>query len=523
MKKYILQFKYKNLLHIILLAINSASIVGASVTLALMTDELANKNFGGFLLWLFVEIVLYLLHMSFTYIIEVHQTQIIQLMSLYIREQYVSNITRATFSYFQSQDIGEHLSILNNDMKIIEDSGFASFYRLLTTVFTTIFSIIALLSYDYRIVALTIILTLILTYLPRPFASKMENLMKNFSKANENLISELTDYLTGYKDLYYSDRKLFLIIQIKKTIQIFISQKIQFTKKTTLIEIIMALFSIIGQMSILLLTGLLIAAGQISLGTISSVGQISGNIFNSLTTFNQLQVAISSVKPLFIKFEKETISEGADFSEEINSINLQNLHYSFGDNELFNNLNLTFEKGKKYAIIGESGSGKSTLINILLGNNKYYSGIIKYNDSELKNLNESSLVSKISYIDNHTHIFNDTIRNNISLWDNDINNQTIENILEKVNLLELLPRLDEIVSPDSLSEGQKQRIGIARALLKNRNFIIMDEATANLDRNNSNLIEDFLLRNPEITYITVTHHLSTESSNKFNNIIQLKK
>ena len=127
MKKYILQFKYKNLLHIILLAINSASIVGASVTLALMTDELANKNFGGFLLWLFVEIVLYLLHMFFTYIIEVHQTQIIQLMSLYIREQYVSNITRATFSYFQSQDIGEHLSILNNDMKIIEDSGFASF------------------------------------------------------------------------------------------------------------------------------------------------------------------------------------------------------------------------------------------------------------------------------------------------------------------------------------------------------------------------------------------------------------
>lgn len=523
MKKYIFQFKYKNLLHIILLALNSASIVGASVTLALMTNELANKNFNGFLMWLFIEISLYLLYMFFTYIIEVHQTKLIQIMSLSIRERYVSNITKATFSDFQSKDIGDHLSILNNDIKMIEDSGFASFYSLLTTVFTTLFSIIALLSYDYRIVAFTILLTLLLTYLPRPFASKMENLMGNFSNANENLISELTDYLTGYKDLYYSDRKLSLIVQIKKTIQTFISQKIEFTKKTTFIEIIMALFSIVAQMSILLLTGFLISAGQISLGAISSVGQISGNIFNSLTTFNQLQVAISSVKPLFNKLEKESINYGIDFSEEINSIDIQNLNYSFGDNKVFNDFNFTFEKGKKYAIIGESGSGKSTLINILLGNNKDYSGLLKYNASELKNLNESSLVSKISYIGNHTHIFNDTLRNNISFWDTSISNQTIQNILKKVNLLELIPRLDEIVSHDFLSEGQKQRIGIARALLKNRNFIIMDEATANLDRNNANLIEDFLLDNPKITYITITHHLNTESANKFNNIIQLKK
>ncbi|MBM7635213.1 ATP-binding cassette domain-containing protein [Streptococcus saliviloxodontae] len=522
MKKYIFQFKYKNLLHIILLALNSASIVGASVTLALMTNELANKNFNGFLMWLFIEISLYLLYMFFTYIIEIHQTKLIQIMSLSIRERYVSNITKATFSDFQSKDIGDHLSILNNDIKMIEDSGFESFYSLLTTIFTTLFSIIALLSYDYRIVALTLVLTLLLTYLPRPFAGKMEKLMGNFSTANENLISGLSDYLTGYKDLYYADSKFSLTKQIKTIIQTFISQKIEFTKKTTLIKIIMALFSIVGQMSILLLTGFLIAAGEISLGTISSVGQISGNIFNSLTTFNQLRVAISSVKPLFNKFETEFLPDGVNFLEEIHAIDIQDLNYAFGDHKVFNDLNLTFEKGKKYAIVGESGSGKSTLINILLGNNKGYSGLIKYNTSELKDINESSLISKISYIGNHTHIFNDTLRNNLRLWDTNITNQSIENILEKVNLSELLSRLDDIVSPDLLSEGQKQRIGIARALLKNRNFIMMDEATANLDKDNSALIENFLLDTPEITYVTITHHLNSESTNKFNNIIQLK-
>ncbi|MET3558216.1 ABC-type multidrug transport system fused ATPase/permease subunit [Streptococcus rupicaprae] len=95
--------------------------------------------------------------------------------------------------------------------------------------------------------------------------------------------------------------------------------------------------------------------------------------------------------------------------------------------------------------------------------------------------------------------------------------------MNKVNLLDLLPRLDETVSSDLLSEGQKQRIGIARSLLKHRTFIIMDEATANLDSHNASLIENGLLNNPEITYITITHHLNTELTNQFNDIIQLQK
>ncbi|MCE2299336.1 ATP-binding cassette domain-containing protein, partial [Streptococcus thermophilus] len=145
---------------------------------------------------------------------------------------------------------------------------------------------------------------------------------------------------------------------------------------------------------------------QVSIGSISSVGQISGNIFNSLTTFNQLQVSISSVNSIFEKFGAfEKSSHYRYIDKDIEEIKLTNVGYSFKDKEVFKNINCSFEKGKNYAIVGESGSGKSTLINIILGNNKQYSGSVKYNDVEISDIEESQLFKSVSYIGNITHIY----------------------------------------------------------------------------------------------------------------------
>lgn len=508
MKKYILKYKLLNLIHIILIGFSSAFLVGASVTLSIMLNKLVESDFKGFLIWLGIEFGVYLLFLADTYLIRVNQTKLIQKMTLSLRDDYINSLTRKSFSEFKNKTVGEHLSILNNDIKIIEESGFESFYSLVSTVFTTFFSIIALFSYDYRIVLLSILLTLILTYLPRSFAHKMEKAMKRFSIGNETFISSLTDQLLGYDTLYYSNKKEMLSIKCGEVIKKFIFEKIVFIKTSSLIEIIMSLFSIISQMLVLLLTGYLIILKQVSIGSISSVGQISGNIFNSLTTFNQLQVSISSVNIIFEKFGAfEKSSHYRYIDKDIEEIKLTNVGYSFKDKEIFKNINCSFEKGKNYAIVGESGSGKSTLINIILGNNKQYSGSVKYNDVEISDIEESQLFKSVSYIGNITHIYHDSLRNNLTLWDNKINESEIINILKQVNLIDLIPRLDDEVSMSFLSEGQKQRLGIARAYLTKTNVIIMDESMANLDRDNAFLIENQLLNDPTRMYITVSHHL----------------
>ena len=441
MKKYILKYKLLNLIHIILIGFSSAFLVGASVTLSIMLNKLVESDFKGFLIWLGIEFGVYLLFLADTYLIRVNQTKLIQKMTLSLRDDYINSLTRKSFSEFKNKTVGEHLSILNNDIKIIEESGFESFYSLVSTVFTTFFSIIALFSYDYRIVLLSILLTLILTYLPRSFAHKMEKAMKRFSIGNETFISSLTDQLLGYDTLYYSNKKEMLSIKCGEVIKKFIFEKIVFIKTSSLIEIIMSLFSIISQMLVLLLTGYLIILKQVSIGSISSVGQISGNIFNSLTTFNQLQVSISSVNIIFEKFGAfEKSSHYRYIDKDIEEIKLTNVGYSFKDKEIFKNINCSFEKGKNYAIVGESGSGKSTLINIILGNNKQYSGSVKYNDVEISDIEESQLFKSVSYIGNITHIYHDSLRNNLTLWDNKINESEIINILKQVNLIDLIPR-----------------------------------------------------------------------------------
>ena len=346
--------------------------------------------------------------------------------------------------------------------------------------------------------------------------------MKRFSIGNETFISSLTDQLLGYDTLYYSNKKEMLSIKCGEVIKKFIFEKIVFIKTSSLIEIIMSLFSIISQMLVLLLTGYLIILKQVSIGSISSVGQISGNIFNSLTTFNQLQVSISSVNIIFEKFGAfEKSSHYRYIDKDIEEIKLTNVGYSFKDKEIFKNINCSFEKGKNYAIVGESGSGKSTLINIILGNNKQYSGSVKYNDVEISDIEESQLFKSVSYIGNITHIYHDSLRNNLTLWDNKINESEIINILKQVNLIDLIPRLDDEVSMSFLSEGQKQRLGIARAYLTKTNVIIMDESIANLDRDNAFLIENQLLNDPTRMYITVSHHLQEKLLDRFHSIITL--
>ena len=181
MRTYILKYKYDNLVHILLLALNAAIFVSASVTLALMTNQLVSKRIQSFLALLGLEVGLYVIYLVLNYIIAVHQTKLIQKMTLSIRQSYLSKIIHHSFSEFRKSDIGEHLSVLNNDIQLIESNGFTSIYTLCSTVFTTLFSIIALLSYDVRIVLLAIFLTLCLTYLPKPFTNKMQKSMEIFS------------------------------------------------------------------------------------------------------------------------------------------------------------------------------------------------------------------------------------------------------------------------------------------------------------------------------------------------------
>lgn len=239
------------------------------------------------------------------------------------------------------------------------------------------------------------------------------------------------------------------------------------------------------------------------------VSSIQGLIFSKIAVFNIyecMQSPSGAITKLKTKFEPL----------EFNSvIDLNGVFYKYPNkNEfVFENINLTIPKGEVTAIIGPSGSGKSTLVNLITGLLEPFSGKVKIDDIELGAANRADWLKMIGYVPQSVFISDDSIVNNIA-WGKHLSKDLmlIENVIDDVCLRELIDSLpdglDQRVgeSASNISGGQKQRLGISRALYKRPKILILDEATSGLDSITEKTILENLISNPEKrTIILITH------------------
>ena len=200
----------------------------------------------------------------------------------------------------------------------------------------------------------------------------------------------------------------------------------------------------------------------------------------------------------FNKFKEYNIKDSKNDAVKINfdnHIKLKNVSFKYPNTEqlIFENVNIKFEKGKAYGIIGQSGSGKSTFLDLLTKFIDPTNGAIYVDNVEI--LSQKSLMNKISYVSQNVFILDDTIKNNIIFGDNENFNESL--FLESLKLSNSLDFINNLkdgyetfVGEDGsqLSGGQKQRINIARAIYKKSEIIIFDEATNALDKKSEDLI-----------------------------------
>ncbi|KAA4378941.1 ATP-binding cassette domain-containing protein, partial [Bacteroides ovatus] len=187
--------------------------------------------------------------------------------------------------------------------------------------------------------------------------------------------------------------------------------------------------------------------------------------------------------------------------------------YPTSDKYVLKNLDFTFEKGKKYIIIGESGTGKSTIFKILQKQEIATEGEVQLNNRNILNITDSIYYSKVGFATQDTGIFTASIKDNISLFDNKPVDKTIIEQLGLNTLINSKPKgIDTVISSEdkSISGGEKQRIAIGRAILKDSKIIIMDEASASIDPDNEfELQKAFKNLMKDKTVIMIAHRLST--------------
>jgi len=219
-----------------------------------------------------------------------------------------------------------------------------------------------------------------------------------------------------------------------------------------------------------------------------------------------------------IELNKELINKNGISVNFKNNISFQNVSFKYENtgSKTLEDINLVIKPKSTIGIVGESGSGKSTLMSLLTGTLKPDSGVIKIGKHVYDDYNILDIRSKIGYVTQENIIFNDTVSNNISLWDENASNSKIKESAKKSLALDFImdhPKKFEQQLGDNgvnLSGGQRQRITIARELYKNSELLVFDEATSALDSESERYIQDSIYKiKGEKTILIISHRLFT--------------
>ena len=264
-----------------------------------------------------------------------------------------------------------------------------------------------------------------------------------------------------------------------------------------------------------------------------------GLAYNILTPAKSLSRATYKVKKataaaerIFNIIDNQTMVKEDVSAIEIDSFNnkieIKNVSFSYEDEPVINNLNLSIYKGKSIALVGQSGSGKSTVANLICRFYDVNSGSINIDGKNIKELKKESLRNLIGLVTQDSILFNDSVKNNLLIANPNASEKHIIECLNIANAWEFVEKLPDGIntnigdSGNKLSGGQKQRLSIARAVLKNPPILVLDEATSALDSESEKLVQNALenlMKNK--TSIVIAHRLSTIQ--KADKIIVLEK
>lgn len=247
-----------------------------------------------------------------------------------------------------------------------------------------------------------------------------------------------------------------------------------------------------------------------SFGPVIALSNLSNNLNHTLASGERV-LNLLEEKPLV-----DEVKEGKDVDFE--NAEVKNVDFSYENEKILTDMNIKIEKGRMTIIHGVSGSGKSTLLKLLMRFWDVDSGEIVVSGTDIRKINTSSLRKCQAYVTQDTYLFHDSIASNIAISNPDATLEDIEKAARKASLHDFIASLPEGYETklgelgDTISGGEKQRIGLARAFLHDAQLLLLDEPTSNLDSLNEGIILKSLTEGAEDkTIVMVTHRESSKS------------
>lgn len=524
MVKYLKEFKFENFMVFLLITIDIALAVLSSVFLANVLNSLIAKEMNQFFLWLAIDIILWMVDSFVQGARDVWKEIAIQKQLNAVRRDIIEPLTEISYSDFEKNSKEDYNSWLNNDTKLLYDNGFHQIYFVYTGIVAMLFSGIAIIFFHWVLLLTTLLVGALLFYFPKMFKQSVERDTEQVSELANDALATSTDYLRGYEVLY--DNKQLGLMQ-ERTMGKFnqlatANVKLIFTRAWMQYSLLGT--SMLGQFLILAVAGFLIMNGQIGIGVVMSVGNLSGTVTNYSKSVANSLILLNATGKLLEKYGKITdeskVTDGEEVTAFESKLELKNLAVAFPDGQKIEYPEIVIEKGKKYAIIGDSGSGKSTLINLLVGNKQDYEGEILLDGKDYKGINRKSLPRVMSVIMQFPYLFKETIEENLTLG-RKISPDIFDKSIRIACADDFVFNKLDTVYDKNLSGGQQERLSVARELMGSKPILVMDESTASVDKKTALAVEKNILENPDLTVIMITHHLYDETQSYLDEVIHL--
>lgn len=441
-----------------------------------------------------------------------------------LRDKVFSSLRRLAFVKLQDKQAGQLVSLVTNDIELLEVFYAHTIAPIMIAFFTSVILLLVFghLSGWFVVVALAAYLTVgvILPIITTKLA-------REDGRRYRELVGEMNDFfldsVRGMKEIQlfgYAKQRLDEIQQRSQKIDTAFERiKDQEAKVRVYTEVAVSAFNII-----MLFTGLILFSldkidfSAFLIGVILLMSSYGPVIALSNLSSNLLQTLASGERVLSLLAEEPELKdvESAVDLKDVSRIDVENVSFAYGEEQILSDVSLSVKKGEILGIHGRSGSGKSTLLKLLMRFYDPKSGSIKINGETLPNINTRSLRDNMAYITQQTYIFNETIEENIRLARRDATLEEIMEAAKKASIHDFILSLPEGYQTKmtelggNLSDGEKQRIGIARAFLHNAPIILLDEPTSNLDSLNEAMILKSLLNvKAEKLIILVSHRQST--------------
>lgn len=455
-----------------------------------------------------------------------------------IRDNLYTKILELPIAYFSEKKKGDTIARMTSDVKEVENSFLTSLETIVREPLTIAFTLGSMFAISAKLTLFAFILLPVSGFIISSISKKLKAKSLLAQQENGNFLSFIEETLTGLRVIKGFNAEENIKTKFTNSTLKYKNLMTKVIHRKTLASPMSEFLGLTTIIAVLWFGGRLVLSGQgeldpdVFLGYIALFYLVLNPAKAISTAFSNIQKGDASAERILDILETEnTIIDKENALQKLSfdkTISFENISFKYKDNYVLENFSLTINKGETVALVGQSGSGKSTLANLITRFYDVNEGTIKIDGIDIKHISKKSLRGLMGIVAQDSILFNDSVKNNLTLGIETPNEKKVLNAAIIANAHEFIKELPNQYETNigdggnSLSGGQQQRLCIARAVLKNPPIMILDEATSALDTESEQIVQVSLEKMMENrTSIVIAHRLSTIQ--KADKIVVLRK